>query len=241
MRMIGLTCWLAALLVALGTHPANATWSIVAVDPATGEVGGASATCTPWASAIFGVVPGKGIIVTQAASNKMARYRGEVLLMEGQSPENIVALITDQAFDPTHAIQQHGVVALGFEKAAAGYTGADTGRATGDLQGRGVSVQGNILAGSAVLTAALEAFQAASQNPSFTLADRLILALEAGAAQGGDRRCGDQTAISAYLVVARPGDSPQAPSLRIAIAEQPRGGRNAVDLLRERYEQTARR
>ncbi len=240
MRMVERACCLVALLMFFGTHPANATWSIVAVDPETGEVGGASATCTPWASAIIGVVPGKGIIVTQAASNILARYRGEALLMEGLSPEKIIAAITDYHFDPTHAIQQHGIAALGFEKDAAGYTGADTGQVRGDLQGKGVSVQGNILTGKDVLSAALDAFQVASQNMSFTLADRLLLALEAGAAMGGDRRCGNQTALSAYLVVARPDDSPKTPSIRITAPPQIRGGRNAVELLRELYNQTVR-
>ncbi len=150
--------------------------------------------------------------------------------MEGLSPEAIIAAITDHSFDPTRSIQQHGIAALGFEKDAAGYTGADTGQVTGDLQGEGVSVQGNILTGSDVLSAALDAFQVASQNMSFTLADRLLAALEAGSAMGGDRRCGKQTAISAYLVVARPGDSPHAPSINIATPLQFRGGRNAVEL-----------
>lgn len=233
--------WLAAMLVLCAARPAHATWSIVAVDPATGEVGGASATCTPWAQAIFEVVPGKGVIVTQAASNRWARYRGKVLLIEGQGPAAIIADITDRDFDPRRAIQQHGVAALGFRPDAAGYTGAETGRAAGDLQAAGVSVQGNILAGRGVLTAALRAFEAARADPSLTLADRLLLALQAGADLGGDRRCGAQTATSAYLVVARPDDPPLAPSVRLAAPVQEIGGRNAVELLREMYERTVGR
>jgi len=62
---------------------AKATWSIVAVDPVTKEVGGASATCTPYAWAIFSVLPNKGIIVTQAASNSTARKKGAQLLKKG--------------------------------------------------------------------------------------------------------------------------------------------------------------
>jgi len=227
-----------AILLGLVAAPAAATWSIVAVDPETGEVGGASATCTPWARVIFGVVPGKGIIVTQAASNKAARRHGEALLRQGRSPAEIVAAITDAGADPTHTRQQHGIVALGFTADAAGYSGRDTARVTGDLQGKGVSVQGNILAGQAVLGAALDAFEAARRDAAAPLAERLLRALEAGAAQGGDRRCGKQTAITAYLVVARPDDDADAPALRLATPLQYRGGDNAVTVLREMYAQT---
>ncbi len=235
--MIRPAVWLACLLTAAVVSSAHATWSIVAVDPATGEVGGASATCTPWASAIIGVVPGKGVIVTQAASNKLARYQGEVLLMADVGPKEVVAAITDPRHDPTHARQQHGVAALGFEPSAAGFTGRATAETTGDLQGDGVSVQGNILAGPDVLSASLEAFETA--DPSLPLAERLLRALEAGSAKGGDRRCGKQTAISAYLVVARPDDAPQTPAIRISAPLQHRGGDNAVDALRQEFDRFA--
>ncbi len=231
-----LLCGLSFLLALLDPSPVRATWSIVAVDEATGQVGGASATCTPWASAILGPVPGKGIIVTQAASNKAARHRGELLLQQKKSPEEIIAAITDPAFDPTHANQQHGIAALGFDRNAAGYTGGNTVSYNGDLQGDGVSVQGNILAGEEVLTAALAAFQAAARDPALALSDRLLRALEAGAAAGGDRRCGRQTAISAYLIVVGPKDTLEAPMLRISVPMQYYGGANPVDLLREEYD-----
>lgn len=231
--------WFACLLAMSVATSARATWSIVAVDPATGEVGGASATCTPWASAIIGVVPGTGVIVTQAASNKLARYQGEVLLMAGVGPQEIIAAITDPRNDPTHARQQHGIATLGSKPNAAGFTGTATAQTTGDLQGDGVSVQGNILAGGQVLSASLQAFEAA--DPSLPLAERLLRALEAGSAEGGDRRCGKQTAISAYLVVARPDDAPQRPSIRITAPLQYRGGDNAVEALREAFDRSAGR
>lgn len=233
--------WIVTALVLLAPQQASATWSIVAVDPASGEVGGASATCTPWAWAIIAVVPGKGVVVTQAESNPEARRKGVELMTAGASPAEIVRAITDPAFDPTHADQQHGVVALGFEKSAAGFTGARTARATGDLQAAGVSVQGNILTGNDVLTAALAAFEAARGDPSLSLAERLLRALEAGSAKGGDHRCQPQTAVSAYLVIARPGDAPDTPSLRIVIKSNHSLGRNAVEVLRERYQESISR
>ena len=230
------TCCLAVLLMFFGTHSANATWSIVAVDPRTGEVGGAVATCTPWASKVVGVVPGKGVIVTQAASNREARVRGEVLIEQGATAKQVIAAISSASFDPSHAHQQHGVAVLSSGGSSDGYTGAATAPFTGDVQAESVSVQGNILAGPDVLTAALDAFLKTSRLSSSSLADRLLVALEAGSAKGGDRRCGKQTATSAYLVVAGPEDLPNAPSLRIVAPLQYMGGKNAVEELRQEYD-----
>ena len=220
------------------TNPGQvfATWSIVAADPITGEVGGAVATCTPWASYVIGIVPGKGIIVTQAASNKDARKRGEFLIGRGESATKVVHSITNPEFDHSHAEQQHGVVVLSTEDSSAGYTGASTAPFTGDIQDDNVSVQGNILVGPEVLSATLNAFLVSGRVLSYSLADRLLIALEAGASEGGDRRCGKQTAISAYLVVSRPKDMPGAPALRIVAPVQYKGGENAVKILRQEYE-----
>ncbi len=215
---------------------AAATWSIVAADPATGEVGGAVATCTPWAHYVLDVVPGKGVIVTQAASNPKARERGKLLISQGKSATRVIAEISDSAFDPTHSQQQHGVVVLGSSDTSAGYTGSLTEAYTSDIQGLFVSVQGNILVGPQVLATSLSAYQKASKDPSYTLADRLLMALEAGSASGGDLRCGEQTAMSAYLLVSKPTDKSDAPAIRIVAPVQYHGGDNAVDALRKAYD-----
>ena len=227
--------WFVGMLSGFSPNPALATWSIVAVDRDAGEVGGASATCTPWARAIFGPVPGKGIIVTQAASNKIARRYGESLLRDGKGPRDIIAAITHPAFDPSYPIQQHGVAVLEPGAAPAGFTGSDIGRVAADLQGPGVSVQGNILVSREVLSAGLRTFQATSTGAPYDLAERLLRALEAGSRAGGDRRCGDQTAISAYLVVARPGDPAGKPSIQLFSGVQAPGGENAVTVLRRLF------
>ncbi len=227
--------WFFVFVFFFVTPMAQATWSIVAVDPKTNEVGGASATCTPFASAIFSVVPGKGIIVTQAQSNYIARKKGASLLRQGMAPLEVVKSIIDPSFDPRHMDQQHGVVSLEHNGSSAGYTGWNTAKVTGDLQSKWVSVQGNILASNEVLTATMKTFKKLDQDPTKSLADKLLGALEAGSEKGGDRRCGTQTAISAYLVVAKPQDSAATPSLRISIPVQYRYGENAVHLLRRAF------
>lgn len=164
---------------------------------------------------------------------------GELLIVRGEGASNIVAAISDPQFDPTHAQQQHGVVVLRSDDSAAGYTGESTQSFTGDEQRDHVSVQGNILAGPDVLTATLSAFLAARKISGMPLAEQLLIALEAGAEKGGDRRCGPQAATFAYLVVAKPGDPIEAPAVRIVAPLQYPGGDSAVRALRRQYDAMA--
>jgi uncharacterized Ntn-hydrolase superfamily protein len=213
-----------------------ATWSITAVDPRTREVGIAGASCTDFVFGIAGVAPGKGVIVAQAMSNMAAKRAGVKMLLEGASPQAVITAITNPQFDLNFSFQQYGVVALGFESKPATYTGADTDGWKGAAQGYGVSVQGNILTDAKVVSDALAAFDAVSKNGRTSLADRLMAALEAGAARGGDSRCGAQKARSAFIIVAKPTDDIDAPYLRINIPGQEEGGANPVKLLRKKYD-----
>lgn len=218
--------------------PSNvlATWSITAVDSKTKEVGIAGASCTDFVFGIAGVAPGRGVIVAQAMSNMAAKRMGVRMLLEGNSPQKIIKAITDPAFDPNYSLQQYGVVALGFENKPATYTGADTDNWKGVARGYGVSVQGNILTEASVVSDALTAFETAAKNGKLSLADCLLLALEAGAARGGDNRCGKQKARSAFIIVAKPTDDVRAPYLRINIPGQEEGGANPISLLRKEYD-----
>lgn len=231
-----------ALLFILLLSPAvsNATWSIVAVDSKTKEVGIAGASCTDFVFGIAGVAPGKGVIVAQAMSNMSAKRLGIKMLLEGASPQEVIAAITKPDFDPNFDLQQYGVAALGFNGRTATYTGENTDGWKGFAQGYNVSVQGNILTDAEVVSNALSAFEAATKNPEMSLADRLMAALEAGAAKGGDRRCGSQKARSAFIIVARPEDDAKSPYLRINIPGQEEGGANPIKLLRREYDRWRR-
>ena len=214
---------------------ASATWSIVAVDRTTRAVGSAGASCTGFIAGIVAISPGHGVMVAQALSNGLARRHGLEMLARGESPAEAIKAVANREFDSRWQEQQYGAAALGFE--AAGFTGASTPDSRGDLQADGVSVQGNILASPNVLPRTLAAFKSST---STSLAERLLSALEAGAAAGGDRRCGPQKALSSYLVVARPGDDASAPSVRLVIPGQRPGGPNPVQLLRQQFERSKR-
>lgn len=213
--------------------PAGATWSVVATDQQTGEVGVAIASCVqmsalgdlsqPLPPVIL--VPNKGAAVTQAFLNREAAWRIRELIEIGRTPEEILGDITTAEFDEQFEQRQHGIVT--FSGQPASFTGSATDAATLDLHSPGVSVQGNLLVSEAVAQETLAAFEGTVGQP---LSDRLVAALVAGAAEGGDNRCGEQTALFAHLAVASPDDEAFKPSVMITIAK-PLGGQNPVDAL----------
>jgi len=209
-----------ALALVLGaTGEARATYSIVATDRASRQVGGAGASCVGAVSVrvVYGSVPGVGAVHAQASLGGPGKDGAVARLAMGLAPADIVAAITDPAFDDQAARRQYGIVDL--QGRAAGYTGADDGVFAADRQGRvgafTYAVQGNLLTSGAVIDHAEAGFTAGGCD----LADRLMRALEAGAADGeGDRRCtvGGLPADSAFLEVDRDGE-PAGGFLRLEV------------------------
>jgi uncharacterized Ntn-hydrolase superfamily protein len=172
----------------------KATFSIVAVDVASGEIGCAVQSryfavgnVVPWARA------GVGAVATQAAGVGAFGPRILERLAGGLGPEAAIAAVL--AADDGRETRQLGVVAA--DGSAAAHTGSECLDWAGHRTGPGYAVQGNILAGESVVAEMERAFLAADG----TLAERLVSALEAGQAAGGDVR-GQQ---SAAVVVERPG------------------------------------
>jgi uncharacterized Ntn-hydrolase superfamily protein len=233
-------CLLALGLLALVAplSVAHATWSVVAVDPATGEVGVAGASCYPGVDSIVGLVPGKGVVVAQGLTSNEARDHAATMLQAGSSAQAVVDMIkssrVDKGFIVVRQLRQYGVASLHDGKASVAHsTGMFTSGARGSREAAGVSVQGNVLVSEAVLDETLGHF--VNTPTSCGMAVALLNALEAGAREGGDSRCpAEQSALSAFLIVAKPGDSATAPSIRLIAPNQPRGGANPVMMLREK-------
>ncbi|GAB3274639.1 hypothetical protein GCM10027347_47650 [Larkinella harenae] len=213
--------------------PAFATWSIILIDAKTGKIGIAGASCTYNCYGIGRIVPGKGAIIVQAMSNHEARQKGLEMIRAGFTPKEIVAALKKPEFDFEQ--QQYAVVTLNHLSAPATYTGSETHASKGTLTANGVSVQGNTLVSEQELQAILNTVLK-GQRESLRIEEILMRALEAGAETGGDKRCGEQRASSAFLMVAQPGDHPNRLSLNLQIFGQPKGGPNAVSLLRKKYE-----
>src|SRR6478609_3979767 len=178
-----------------------ATWSIIVIDPKTKQIGIAGASCTYSVYGIGAIVPGKGAIIVQAMSNSQARSKGVNMIMADAPPEEILKAIKDPTFDPE--AQQYAIICVNYLDRPQTYTGATTNPQKGTLTSMGISVQGNTLTNSNELQAVLDAALKAQQE-SLTIEEVLMLGLEAGAKLGGDKRCGDRKASSAFLTVANP-------------------------------------
>lgn len=168
------------------------TWSIIAQDAPTGQLGIAIAT------RFFAVgvrVPfiaaGVGAIATQALINPYYGIDGLKLLREGRSPDEIVSILKRD--DAGHAHRQ--VHLMDSRGRIAGYTGDACIDWCGHLTGERFSVAGNMLAGAHVLEDTARAYRADEKLP---FARRLIAAMQAGATAGGDKRGKQSAALLIY-------------------------------------------
>lgn len=191
--------FLGALCVLCGIAQADerpvATYSIVAFDPATGDLGVAVqskffgvGSVVPWAKA------GVGAVATQSYANTTYGPEGLKLMAVGQAPKDVLKKLTEA--DPARDLRQVGIVDA--QGRAASFTGKRCNAWAGHKTGDDYAAQGNLLAGEAVVTDMAAAFEKARKQPNSQLADWLIAAVTAAEAAGGDKR-GKQSA--ALLVV----------------------------------------
>jgi uncharacterized Ntn-hydrolase superfamily protein len=256
-----------AVAFVLLASPAFATWSVVAVDQKTGQVVISSATCVPQGrfagfpakdlmdvQAI--VVPGKGVAAAQAGVDRTRENQKLVFaeIRKGTDPKEIIELLKP---DPAIESRQFGIVDLSGRMA--GFSGQKNNPTSLDRQdqvpGTGIyfSIQGNILAGDAVVADAVEAFKKATG----TLADRVMAAMETADARGGDKRCtcetepkpdapcDGKTAHVAYILAAERTDASGASfndgqyAMYVSVTDadiKPTENANPVKTLRMRYD-----
>jgi len=216
----------AGLLLTLPSR-AFATWSVIAVDRATGRVVIASATCVDRDDQfLMGVqavvVPGKGVAACQAGvdnthQNQMLVFKE---LEKGTDPKQIIELLSK---DPAFQSRQFGI--LDLQGRRAGHSGLTNGYVSQDMQGQVpgteifYSIQGNILRPGTVVPNAVQAFL----KTKGAITDRVMAALEAADGSGGDSRCScppwpsdgskpaipcdEKTAHVAYILMAEKGDT----------------------------------
>lgn len=259
----------AALMTLVALLPASlsATWSVIAIDTHTGQIVIASATCVTQESlrgfpadglmdiqAI--IVPGLGVAAAQAGvdrsrSNQTLIYQE---LKAGSPPRIILDLLRA---DPD--IQRRQFAIVDAQGRSIGFSGTQNGVASLSYQGQApgtqifYSVQGNILASDEVVYSAAEALEQAEGN----MLDKVMAAMEAADAKGGDRRCTCETgplpdapcdgknAHVAYLLAANT-DDPEGNSFNdgnylvfLNVTDeniQPNENANPVIALRMRYD-----
>ena len=171
------------------------TYSIVALDERTGELG--VAVQTRWlavGSLVPWVRPGVGAVATQSFVDPRYGFEGIQLLAAGRSADAALAELVAADRDP--GVRQVGIVDASGRAVA--HTGADCVAAAGHLTAVGVSVQANMMERPTVWPAMLAAFESGDGD----LADRLIAALRAAEGEGGDVRGRQSAAI--VVVPGRP-------------------------------------
>ena len=172
------------------------TWSILVRDPATGALGAAVASRFFAVGAMcIHVEGGIAALSTQALVNPMYAVHAMPRLRAGEPADAVLASLVEP--DPGADQRQFHIIDAGG--LIAQHTGPNCVTWSGHVRGQDVSVAGNMLSGPAVVQRTVEAYLGSAGS----LAERLIYALEAGEAAGGDRR-GKQSA-----------DSRSAPATRI--------------------------
>ncbi len=208
------------------------TFSICAVDPVTGEVGSAGASCVNGSVIISDVHPGYGVVHTQsyylAANQNYARTLMDLHL----SPEAIIdsVVLHDAQNNPT--IRQYGVVDLVNGGRSAAYTGVNCIDYKNHIEGPVYSIQGNILLGQQIL----DSMESRFINTTGSLSDKLMAALQGAKVIGADTRCtGNGTSsLSAFIRVARPEDTLGVLYLDLQVGSTT-SGRDPIDSLQVLY------
>jgi uncharacterized Ntn-hydrolase superfamily protein len=191
---------------AAATDPWFGTFSIIAFDPATSELGvGVQSRAFGAGAAVPYAKPGVGAVATQASANRSYGPKAIALLEQGLTPEDVVKRITDE--DEGRDTRQ--VAVIDAQGRSAVYTGrrviernsdpkdlVHLGGYAGHVTGKNFSAQGNTLASVDVVKAMAEAYEKGKGS----MAERLMDALDAAQAKGGDTR-GMQ---SAGILVVRP-------------------------------------
>ncbi len=181
-------------------RPQYSTFSLCAVDPVTGQSGAAVTTRVPFVGrAVPWVRAGVGAVCTQASTMVEYGRTGLDLMAKGVEPRAAIAQLL--AGDDARESRQLGMIDMKGRSAA--HTGKENGDWAGSRQGLNYTVQANIMVGPEVVEAVAKTFEA-TEGLGMPLAERMILALEAGQAKGGDKRWGNLQ--SAAIKVADPND-----------------------------------
>jgi len=198
--------------------PQYSTFSLCAIDPATGQSGASVTTRVPFVGrAVPHVRAGVGAVCTQASTVVEYGPRGLDLLAKGVEPQAVLQQLL--ADDQQRESRQVGVIDMKGRSAA--HTGKQNGNWAGSRQGLNYTVQANIMVGPEVVEAVAKTFES-TEGAGMPLAERMILAMEAGYAKGGDRRWGNLQ--SAAIKVADPNDPGRGNdhiTLAIEVGENP--------------------
>lgn len=226
------------------------TFSIVAVDTETGEIGAAGATCSDGIGTYGGVqiinkvIPGKGAINSQAfiCAGTLANLNyGIDQLMMGNSAKQVLdsLMINDKCnaggTNNNPEYRQYGILSVDSAGSinTIGFTGEEASDFKGHRIGDNYVITGNNLTSTAVLDSMETYFNATNTS----LAAKLLAAMEGGKLAGGDARCADRntSSTSAFLRVSKPDDEFLLPYIYLSIPSVPQGA-EPIDSLQVLYQ-----
>ena len=213
------------------------TFSIVAVDTITGEIGSAGASCVGpiggvGAFILSDVIEGVGAIHTQASYLAQNQQNAHNRMLEGLSPQQIIDWLVANDAQSNPSIRQYGIVDLTRNGESAGYTGVNCSNYKNHVTGPGYAIQGNILLGQVIIDTMKYAFLH-TEGP---LADRLMATLQAAKIIGADTRCASRgtSSQSGFVKVVRIGDG-NNPYLQIIVPDTP-SGKDPIDSLQTMFD-----
>ncbi|MBU6342078.1 MAG: DUF1028 domain-containing protein [Bacteroidetes bacterium] len=228
-------------LISASFASAQDTFSIVAADSTTRQVGSAGASCVdlfqiPGYKIDFlgDLLPNLGAINTQASYLAANQNNARTRMNAGDSPAQIIAWLkgNDAGFNP--GIRQYGIVGFsGNGLSAAGYTGVSTmdykNHITGNINGIYYSIQGNILSGQSIL----DSMEYRFRNASGDLACRLMAALQGAKKVGADTRCAPNgtSSLFAFVKVSEPTDAYNNPSFILGVKTASNAKKEPIDSL----------
>ena len=195
------------------------TFSIVAVDTITGEVGSAGASCIQGSIIISDIHPGVGAIHTQSYWNAINQDSASSLMDQGYAPQDIIDWLVANDAQNNPTIRQYGIIDLIDGGRSAGFTGENCFDFKGHKLGENYAIQGNILLGQSIL----DDMEAAFLTQYGTFEEKLMASLMAANVTGADTRCTPYgtPAISAFIRVADPDNSEDSLYMDINVNNAP--------------------
>jgi uncharacterized Ntn-hydrolase superfamily protein len=235
------TTLLLAFFFLFSSASAQDTFSIVAIDTVTKEIGSAGATCLteqagfPGAIFISDIIGGHGAIHTQSYGLVENQLAARERMLAGDSPEEIIVWLIENDYTGYPESRQYGIVDLdanGSPRTAA-YTGEECMDYKNHIIGRNYAIQGNILLGQQIL----DSMEARFLRTNGTLADKLMGCLQGANVPGADSRCLSDglSSKSSFLRVSRWEDPDKTYKLNLNVPKTV-GGRDPIDSLQTLFD-----
>ena len=225
---------------------AQDTFSIVAADSTTREVGSAGASCLDLFAAGFSdatfigdLLPDTGAINTQALYLTANQNNARTRMRLGESPTEIINWLVKHDAGDNFAVRQYGIAGFSDNQVSAvGFTGSQCidykNHRTGNIDGIHYSIQGNILKGPEVI----DSMEARFRNATGDLACKLMASLQGAKMIGADTRCTPDgtSSLFAYVKVAQPTDSYGNPSFKISVRTHDNSQIEPIDSLQSIFD-----